>query len=77
MAPTSFGFKDREAFARYVDARMEQHQHWQHEAEHAMLEEIIEEVQALPRRKPRSGRLFDVLPEHVQASIVTDLERRQ
>lgn len=63
--------------AEFLERRMEQHRRWQHQAEHALIEEIIDEVQELPRRRPKSGRLFDILPEHVQASIVIDLERRQ
>ena len=70
MAPTKFD-------AAFIERRMEQHRRWQHAAEHALIEEIIEEVQQLPRRKPKSGRLFELLPDHVQASIVTELEPRQ
>ena len=75
MAPTRF-FGPGE-FAKYLETRMEQHKRWQHAAEHALVEEIIEEVQALPRRKPKSGRLFELLPANVQASIVNDMEPRQ
>ena len=66
------GFAERDAFAKYLDAAMEQHRRWQHEAEHCLVEEMIEEIQALPKRKPRTGRLFDDLPP--RESIVADLE---
>jgi hypothetical protein len=61
----------------FIEQRMAEHKLWQHAAEYALIEEIIDEVQELPKRRPRSGRLFELLPEHVQASIVTDLEPRQ
>jgi hypothetical protein len=47
----------------FVEKRMAEHRRWQHEAEYALIEEIIDEVQALPRRKPKTARLFEVLPE--------------
>jgi hypothetical protein len=50
--------------AEFLEQRMAEHQRWQHAAENALIEEIIDEVQALPARAPRkSGRLFEVLPE--------------
>jgi hypothetical protein len=61
--------------AEFLERRMEQHRIWQHEAEHCLIEEVIEEVQALPRRQARAGRLFELLPEHVQTSVVSG--RRQ
>ena len=64
-------------FAKYLDERMAQHNRWQHKAEHVLIEEIIDEIRETPPRRPRSGHLFDLLPEHVQSSVVTDLERRQ
>jgi hypothetical protein len=63
--------------AEFIEQRMAEHRRLQHRAEHYLIGEIIEEVQELPKRKPRTGRLFDILPPHVQASIVTDLEPRQ
>ena len=54
----------------FIEARMKQHQRWQHETEYALIEEIIDEVQALPKRKPKSGRLFDVLPEMARTVAV-------
>jgi hypothetical protein len=45
---------------------MEQHRRWRHEVEYAMLEEILDEVQNLPARRPKSGRLFLELPEHMR-----------
>jgi hypothetical protein len=56
---------------------MAQHKAWQHEAEHLLIEEIIAEIQKLPKRQPRTARLFELLPAHVQGSIVSDLEKRQ
>jgi hypothetical protein len=56
---------------------MAEHKLWQHEAEYALMEEIIDEVQALPKRKPQTARLFELLPGHVQGRIVVDLERKQ
>jgi hypothetical protein len=50
--------------AEFLERRMAEHQRWQHAAENALIEDIIDEVQALPPRAPRkSGRLFEVLPE--------------
>lgn len=69
MAQTKFD-------AAFIERRMEQHRRWQHQAEHALIEEIIDEVQEMPKRRPRTGRLFEMLPGHVQGSIVTDLEPR-
>jgi hypothetical protein len=61
----------------FIERRMAEHKRWQHEAEYALIEEIIDEVQELPKRRPRTARLFEVLPGHVQGSIVADLEERQ
>jgi hypothetical protein len=74
MEPTNFV----KFSAATLEEGMRQHKIWQHDAERALIEEIIDEVQALPARAPRkSGRLFDLLPGHVQGRIVTDLERKQ
>ena len=54
--------------AAFIERRMREHKAWQHECEYAMLEEIIDEVQALPKRKPKAGRLFLELPEHMRDS---------
>jgi hypothetical protein len=59
MAPTSFGFAERGQFAEYLTRRMEQHQRWQHETEKRLIEEVIDEVQSLPKRQPRSGMLLE------------------
>jgi hypothetical protein len=69
MAPIKFDVE-------FIERRMEQHRRWQHQAEHCLIEEIIEEVQAMPKRKIRAGRLFELLPEHVQLSIVCDLDKK-
>lgn len=63
MAPTKFT-------AEFLEARLEQHRCHQHEVEYALIEEIIDEVQALPKRKPKSGRLFDVMPEAGRGTVV-------
>jgi hypothetical protein len=52
--------------AEFLERRMEQHRRWRHEVEYAMLEEILDEVQNLPARRPKSGRLFLELPEHMR-----------
>lgn len=59
MAPTKFD-------AAFIERRMAEHQRWRHEVEYALIEEIIDEVQALPARKPKTGRLFLELPEHMR-----------
>ena len=61
--------------AEFLQSRMDAHRRWQHEAEYALIEEIIDEVQALPKRRPKSGRLFEVLPELGQPRVAP--ERRQ
>jgi hypothetical protein len=64
--------------ATTLEDGMRQHKLWQHDAEHQLMEEIIDEIQALPARAPRkSGRLFELLPGNVQGRIVVDLERKQ
>lgn len=45
--------------AEFLERRMEAHRRWQHETEKRLIEEIIDEVQSLPKRKPRSGMLLD------------------
>ena len=52
--------------AEFVEQRLAEHRRWQHEVEYALIEEIIDEVQALPPRKPKTGRLFLELPEHLR-----------
>ena len=56
--------------AEFVEQRMAEHKRWQHEVEYALIEEIIDEVQALPTRKPKTGRLFLELPEHLRDQAV-------
>jgi hypothetical protein len=56
-------------FAAILEQRMAEHKLWQHEAEYALIEEIIDEVQALPKRKPKTGRLFVELPEHMRDQV--------
>jgi hypothetical protein len=75
---TQMGEEKTTAFtAAFLERRMAEHRRWQHEAQYALIEEIIDEVQELPKRKPRTARLFDILPPHVQGAIVTDLETKQ
>ena len=52
----------------FLERRMAEHRRWQHEAEYALIEEILDEVQSLPPRRPKSGRLFLELPEHLAQS---------
>jgi hypothetical protein len=53
--------------AEFLERRMAEHRRWQHEVEYALIEEIIDEVQALPKRRPKTGRLFEVpLPEQLR-----------
>lgn len=59
MPTTKFGFADRQQFAKFLDERMEQHRRHQHHTEKKLIEEIIDEVQALPKRQPRSGMLLE------------------
>lgn len=51
--------------SEFLERRMEEHRRWQHEVEYALIEEILDEVQNLPPRRPKSGRLFLELPEHL------------
>lgn len=63
MAPT----ESKPRFdAAFIERRMKEHKSWQRRVEYAMLEEIIDEVHALPRRQPKTGRLFLELPEHLR-----------
>ena len=53
----------------FVERRMAEHKRWQHHVEATLIEEIIDEVQALPGRAPKqSGRLFDEMPERRQVA---------
>jgi hypothetical protein len=57
-------------FAAHLELRMEEHRRWQHEVEYALMEEIIDEVQALPLRRPKTGRLFEPqMPEHLRRMV--------
>jgi len=49
----------------FLERRMEAHRRWQHATEHELIEQIIDEVQSLPKRKPRSGMLIE-FPEHLE-----------
>jgi hypothetical protein len=45
--------------AEFVERRLAEHRRMMHKLEHDAIEEIIDEVQSLPRRAPRaSGQLF-------------------
>lgn len=59
MAPTKFGWNERVKLTILIEQRMEDHRRWQHATEHALIEEIIDEVQSLPKRQPRNGMLLD------------------
>ena len=56
--------------AEFIERRMEEHQRWQHAVEYELIEEIIDEVQQLPMRKPKSGRLFELAPLHLREMVV-------
>jgi len=43
----------------FIERRMELHRRMQQEAVHKLVAEIIEEAQALPRRKPKTAELFE------------------
>lgn len=47
--------------AEFIERRFAEHRRWQHAALHQLIEEVIEEIQTLPTRKPKSGYLFDEL----------------
>lgn len=47
----------------FVERRMAEHRRWQHDVEYALIEEILDEVQNLPPRRNKTGRLFLELPE--------------
>lgn len=50
--------------AEFVERRLAEHRRLMHKIEHDLIEEILDEVQALPRRAPRaSGQLFPGLNE--------------
>lgn len=55
--------------AEFIEQRMAEHRRWQHAVEYELIEEIIDEVQQLPMRKPKSGRLFDLAPEHLRELV--------
>lgn len=50
----------------FIEQRMAEHRRWQHAVEYELIEEIIDEVQQLPMRKPKSGRLFLLDPEKLR-----------
>jgi hypothetical protein len=52
--------------AEYLDERMEAHRRWQHAVERELIAQVIDEVQELPKRAPKAGRLFEVLPEPLE-----------
>jgi hypothetical protein len=40
--------------AEFLERRMAEHRRWQHETEYRLIQEIMDEVQALPKRRPRT-----------------------
>lgn len=56
--------------AEFLERRLAEHRRWQHAVEYALIEEIIDEVHELPTRRPKSGRLFDVAPEHLRDLVI-------
>ena len=59
MAPTKFGWNERTKLTIFIEQRLEDHARCQHHTEHCLMEEIISEVQSLPKRQPRSGMLLE------------------
>lgn len=49
--------------AAFLAQRMQEHQRFLHDLETQYVHEIVDEVQALPKRKPRTGDLFTLLPD--------------
>lgn len=47
----------------FIERRLSEHRRFQHDLEAEWTHEIIDEVQALPKRKPRTGDLFTILPD--------------
>ena len=56
--------------SRFLDERMEQHRRLVHDLEAQWTHEIIDEVQALPKRRPRSGDLFTLLPDESERNVM-------
>lgn len=54
----------------FIERRMAEHKRFQHDLEAQWVNEIIDEVQALPKRKPRSGDLFTMLPDALNRNVV-------
>ena len=54
----------------FIEQRMAEHRRWQHDLEAQWTHEIIDEVQTLPKRRPRSGDLFEIAPDVVQRDLV-------
>jgi hypothetical protein len=54
----------------FIERRMAEHQRMQHDLEAQWTHEIIDEVQALPKRRPRSGDLFSLLPDDLNRVVV-------
>jgi hypothetical protein len=54
----------------FLEQRMAQHARLQHDLEAQWTHEIIDEVQALPKRKPRTGDLFTLLPDSTESDLV-------
>jgi hypothetical protein len=45
--------------AEFLNRRMEEHRRFQHATEKRLIEEIIDEVQTLPKRQSRCGMLLE------------------
>ena len=54
----------------FIARRTAEHRRWQHDLEAQWSHEIIDEVQCLPKRRPRSGDLFEIAPDVVQRDLV-------
>ena len=54
----------------FIARRIAEHKRLQHDLETQWSHEIIDEVQTLPKRRPRSGDLFKIAPDVVQRDLV-------
>lgn len=54
----------------FIERRLAEHHRFLHDLEAQWTHEIIDEVQTLPKRKPRSGDLFTIAPDVVQRDLV-------
>jgi hypothetical protein len=56
--------------AEFVERRMAEHKRQQHEAEYILTQEIIQEIQAMPRRKPKTRPMLELLAPDFQRLVI-------